>query len=79
MGVRIGVLGVRGGGGCFGEGIERFGDMSRKGGIGAEIERGKKRLWSLTLIKRSAGAEYARSTILGREEERGRIRGRILM
>jgi hypothetical protein len=31
VGVRIGVLGVRGGGGCFGEGIERFGDMRREG------------------------------------------------
>jgi hypothetical protein len=32
----------------------------------------------LTLIKLSVFAEYARLTILGSEEERGRIRGRIL-
>jgi hypothetical protein len=32
----------------------------------------------LTFIKRSACAEYARRTILGSEDERGRIRGRIV-
>jgi hypothetical protein len=47
-------------------------------GVEAESER-EMRHWDRTLIKRSAGAEYARRTILGREEERGRIRGRILM
>jgi hypothetical protein len=63
----------------FWGGDERFGDMRREGWDWSGNPVGKKRHWDLTLIKRSAGAEYARRTTLGREEERGRIRGRILM
>lgn len=45
-----------------------FGRMRRVGwDVEVEIQE-EKRHWELTLIKRSAGAEYARRTILGREE-----------
>ena len=50
--------------------------MNVREGAGT-LELGRE-LREFTLIKRSACAEYARRTILGSEEERGRIRGRIV-
>jgi hypothetical protein len=40
---------------------------------------GNNAVTKLTLIRLSAFAEYARRAILGNVEERGRIRGRILV
>lgn len=42
------------------------------------LERWCEGIVKLTLIRLSVLAEYARRTILGSEEERGRIRGRML-
>ena len=48
-------------------------------GVGTlELSGWKSASNELTFIKRSACAEYARRTILGSDDERGRIRGRIV-